>query len=93
MTPLMACIVNIQYLLLGVALGSVWLTGLLLGVRCTGVWIMDGPLTGNWLPAFLPLADGVDKQGARGLGSTWREKNNSLTLNKRKNNTSFYLQL
>ncbi len=62
------------YLLWGGALGSVWLTGLLLGVCCTGVWVVDDPLTSTWLVAFLPTADGVDKQGGRGLDSTWRER-------------------
>ncbi len=63
-----------SYLLWGAALGSVWLTGLLLGVCCTGVWDVDDPLTSTWLVAFLPTADGVDKQGGRGLDSTRREK-------------------
>lgn len=65
-----------QHLLLGAALGSVWLTGLLRGVCCTGVRVVDDPLTGTWLAAFLPTADGVDKHGGRGLDSTWRESVN-----------------
>lgn len=69
-----SCGVIRWYLLWGGALGSVWLTGLLLGVCCTGVWVVDDPLTSTWLVAFLPTADGVDKQGGRGLDSTWRER-------------------